>query len=92
MVFNLAHDRHGARLITRLYLGDNYGKDDEGSPLKVRQFLEVNIDYSYILGFQIGVQDVIWLIVSRVPGNAHLRRDQLFQDTDSYYSLTQGRI
>ena len=38
---SIAHDRFGERLITRVYFGDNYGKDDEGRPLKLRQFVEV---------------------------------------------------
>ena len=38
------------------------------------------------------VKDVIWTVVIQVPGNTHLRRDQLFEETDSYYSLTQDRL
>ena len=39
---NSVHDLYGHRLITRVYFGDNYGKDDEGSPLRQRQFVEVS--------------------------------------------------
>ena len=87
-LLTIAHDRFGERLVTRVYFGDNYGKDDEGHPLKLRQFVEVifSTGYSY---FNMIQKDAIWLVVSQIPGNTHLRRDQLFEDTDAYYSLTQ---
>ena len=37
----LVHDLVGHRLVTRLFFGDNFGKNDEGHVLKQRQFVEV---------------------------------------------------
>ena len=41
MIYILAHDLVGHRLVTRLFFGENFGKDDEGAVLKQRQFVEV---------------------------------------------------
>ena len=41
----LAHDRFGERLVTRVFFGENYGKDEDGRPLKLRQFVEVTTTY-----------------------------------------------
>ena len=38
-------DQGGQRLITRLYLGENYGCDDDGDQLKLRSFIEVSLSY-----------------------------------------------
>ena len=51
--------------------------------------LKLTCLYLSIFSKKTSFQDVIWTIVMAIPGNSHLRRDQLFGEVDGLYSLTQ---
>ena len=50
---------------------------------------KTNMSLSFYIFKKTSFQDVIWTIVMAIPGNSHLRRDQLFGEVDGLYSLTQ---